>query len=114
MKVSIGNLSAWFIIIGTLCFSMFIPWLVYKSITNNSEYDYLLLFSILVGTLLSIAHYILAFFVKCPECGKLLTIRGFKEVKRNTHDSGLEVAFLWFTNKVYCMHCGKKVDKSAI
>ncbi|MFT7683001.1 MAG: hypothetical protein ACI935_002487 [Moritella dasanensis] len=44
----------------------------------------------------------------------MLTARGFKKIKLDTHDSGLEVALLWFTNKVHCMHCGEKLDKNGI
>jgi hypothetical protein len=114
MKVTIGKLSAWFAIVGTICIFMFIPWLIFKSITENSAYDYLLFFSILIGLLFAIIHHILAFFVKCPKCSKLLTVRGFNKIKPDTHDGGLEVAFLWFTNKVYCMHCGEKIETNGI
>ena len=114
MKVSVGKLSAWFAIIGTIGIFSFIPWLIYKSITNNSSYDYLLFFSIVVGLLFTVIHYILALFVKCPKCGNLLMIKGFKKTKSDIHDNGLEVAFLWFTNKVHCMHCGIKLDDNGI
>lgn len=113
MRISIGNLSAWFVIVGGVCNFMFIPWLIYKYITDDSTYDYLLIFSILIGVLFIFIHNILAFFVKCPTCSKLLTVRGLKKIKPNTHDSGLEVALLWFSNNVHCMHCGVKLDKSA-
>jgi len=114
MKVSIGKLSAWFAIVGSICIFTIIPWLVYKLITENSAYDYLFFFSLVIGLLFSTIHYLLAFFVKCPKCGELLTVRGFKKIKPDTHDSGLEVAILWFTNKVHCMHCGQKLDKNGI
>ncbi|KMT63731.1 hypothetical protein XM47_18085 [Catenovulum maritimum] len=114
MKISVGKLSAWFAIIGTIGIFSFIPWLIYKLITNNSSYDYLLFFSIVVGLLFTVIHYILSLFVKCPKCGNLLMIKGFKKTKSDIHDNGLEVAFLWFTNKVHCMHCGIKLDNNGI
>lgn len=114
MKISLGKLSAWFAIVGASGIFMWVPWLIYKSITDDSSYDFLMFFSMMVGVLLSIVHHFLAFFVKCPNCGKSLMVRGFKKIKPETHDSGLEVAFLWFTDKVHCMHCGVKVDKCGI
>lgn len=45
MKVSVAKLSAWFLIIGALCNFALIPWFIYKSITNDASYDYLLIFS---------------------------------------------------------------------
>ena len=114
MRISIGNLSAWFVIIGAIFNFMFIPWLIYKYITEDSSYDYLLIFSFAVAVIFYIIHNVLSFFVRCPKCDRLLTVRGFKKIQPNTHDSGLEVAFLWFTNKVHCMHCGKKVDTKGI
>lgn len=114
MKVSVAKLSAWFLIIGALCNFALIPWFIYKSITNDASYDYLLIFSYGIAIIFFGIHCILAFFVKCPHCGKLLMVRGFKSPQAGTHDSGMEVGFFWFTNKVSCMHCGSKIDTKSI
>ena len=57
-----------------------------------------------------LVHIVLAFQVRCPHCGKGLTIQGFKEPHPNSDGDWATTIFKWFGGKVRCIHCGNAVD----
>jgi hypothetical protein len=59
----------------------------------------------------AVLHFILAFFVRCPNCGKCLTIQGLQAVHpASIHKSWSSVVFHWFSGRVGCIHCGSTVS----
>lgn len=60
-------------------------------------------------------HLVAAFWVRCPNCNKCLTIQGFDEVHPDSiHKSWSSVVFHWFSGEVGCIHCGVKVKTDDI
>lgn len=56
-------------------------------------------------------HLVLAFWVRCPNCNKCLTIQGLKPTHpESIHKTWSSVVFYWFTGRVGCIHCGKAVS----
>ena len=60
-------------------------------------------------------HLVLAFFVRCPHCGKCLTIQGMRPPHESFEKGGAlngwaTVVVKWFSGSVGCIHCGKNVD----
>ena len=61
----------------------------------------------------AIVHFILAFWVRCPNCNKCLTIQSLHEVHpASIHKSWSSVVFHWFSGRVGCIHCGATVSTS--
>ncbi len=59
------------------------------------------------------SHAALAYFVRCPECNKCLTVQGFKSPV-GVNNSWSYVAAKWFTGSISCIHCGSKVNTNAL
>jgi hypothetical protein len=56
-----------------------------------------------------VAHMILGYFVRCPNCNRCITVQGFKEPHPDS-DGGWENTVLkWFSGRVRCIHCGRSV-----
>lgn len=61
--------------------------------------------------LFAFAHFVLAFWVRCPNCNKCLTIQGMHGVHPSSiHKSWSSVVFYWFSGRVGCIHCGATVS----
>ncbi len=59
----------------------------------------------------AVLHFALAFWVRCPNCGKCLTVQGFQAVHpASIHKSWSSVVFHWFSGSVGCIHCGSIVS----
>lgn len=61
--------------------------------------------------LFAIIHFVLAFWVRCPNCNNCLTIQGMHGVHPTSiHKSWSSVVFHWFSGRVGCIHCGTTVS----
>jgi len=116
IKPRIGVMNAMFAYVGagSILIAVFvilpIAYFFGKQVNNL-----LLLSFILIGIVFSVLQFLLSFFVKCPNCGKAITVSFFKKPHPNSNvDSGTELALKWFSGKVCCIHCGKKVDTTGI
>jgi len=77
-----------------------------------------LLFTGFGGLLLfGFIHFILSFFVRCPNCNKCLTAQGFRTPSNDSNgrpNSWSYVAARWFSGTVSCIHCDAKVNTNAL
>ena len=115
-KPRIGTVNAIFAFIGagSLLLSVFVL-LPIAYFFEEYVNDWVFLSFMLNGIVFSVLQFVLSFFVKCPECGKCITVLFFKKPHPNSNvDSGIELVFKWFSGSVYCIHCGKEVDTSGI
>jgi hypothetical protein len=118
-KVLLGKLNvkavyiAWWLTPAILisCFSIYFL----------SKEHIIIVFFTLLGCLLffSLAHIILAQFVRCPHCQKALTIQGLKPPHENARCIGPQngwpvVIKQWSTGSVVCIHCGDEVNTNAL
>ena len=61
--------------------------------------------------LFAFIHFALAFWVRCPNCNKCLTIQGMHGVHpASMHKSWSSVICHWFSGSVGCIHCGATVS----
>jgi hypothetical protein len=59
-------------------------------------------------------HLLLAFFVRCPNCNKCITVQGFKEPHPASSGGWSKVVWHWFSGSVVCIHCGSRVNTHAL
>lgn len=57
-----------------------------------------------------VLHLFLAYFVRCPQCQKCLTVQGLGSPHPSTSGGWAKVVFTWFSGRVQCIHCGATVD----
>ncbi|MBT3021704.1 MAG: hypothetical protein KUF77_05885 [Candidatus Thiodiazotropha sp. (ex Lucina aurantia)] len=56
-------------------------------------------------------HFVAAFWVHCPSCGKCLTIQGFRGVHPGSiNKSWSSVEFHWFSGSLGCIQCVRVVS----
>ncbi|MAC13247.1 MAG: hypothetical protein CL539_01040 [Alcanivorax sp.] len=55
-------------------------------------------------------HVVLAFFVRCPHCGRCLTIQTFKRPHPDSIGNWASVVAKWFSGSIVCIHCGNRVN----
>lgn len=59
----------------------------------------------------TLVHFVLACWVRCPNCNKCLTIQGLQGVHPDSiNKSWSSVVLYWFSGKVGCIHCGAVVS----
>ena len=113
-NVLLGKINAVSVYIAWLGLFGFLAWLAYKLITDDPQYDYLVLYAIGITVFSGIIHFILSFWVRCPYCGKCLTIQTLKEPHPNSSGDWGAVVFKWFSGSVVCIHCGKTVNTNGL
>ena len=106
-------LIAWFSMVIFLLLA-FIGWLIYEDLP--AVYIEFAISSFFINIML---HVLLAFFVRCPSCGKCLTIQGFgephvKSKKFGDIEGWAAVVLHWFSGKVTCIYCGEEVNTNAL
>lgn len=62
----------------------------------------------------ALVHAVLAYFVRCPNCQKCLTVQGFKEPHPATSGGWQKVVTKWFSGTVQCIHCGATVQTDGL
>ena len=61
-------------------------------------------------------HLISGYFLRCPFCGKCLTIQGFEKTHANAEHIHTWDKFmlLWYSGKVVCWHCGEEMSTKTL
>ncbi len=62
----------------------------------------------------ALAHFILAYFVRCPHCNKCITIQALNPPHPKSDGSWSKTIIKWFTGNVRCIHCGNNVKTNSI
>ena len=114
-KAIIGKLNA----ISVFSAWLFLPssfiWLGYHSYFGDPTTS-AVTFVYLFGAFLisGIFHLLLAYFVRCPNCFKCITVQGFKKPHASSKGDWSKVIWYWFSGTVVCIHCGEEVDTNAL
>jgi hypothetical protein len=114
-KVVIGKLNAMSVFAAWVLLPSAFIWLGYAKYFGDPEGSALPFIYLFGGFfILVILHLILAYFVRCPNCGKCITAQGFGKPHPDSGGDWSKVVWHWFSGSVACIHCGSKVNTNAL
>ncbi len=114
-RVFIGKINALSVFLAWLLLPTSLLLLGYQKIFGSSEGSanpFIYLFG--AFCISAILHLFLAYFVRCPNCGKCITAQGFSRPNPNSGGDWSKVVWYWFTGSVVCIHCGNRVNTNAL
>ena len=112
-RVLIGRINALSVFLAWLLLPSSLLLLGYHKYFGNPETSatpFIYLFGAFCISVLQ--HLFLAYFVRCPNCRKCITARGFSQL--NPAGDWSKVVWNWFSGSVVCIHCGNRVNTNAL
>ena len=91
----------------TLAASLFTLFAAFLDLHDN-ERAFFYLFGVFI--FFSVAHAILSYFVRCPNCNRCITVQGFDQPHPDSDGSWQKTVLKWFSGRVRCIHCGRSVN----
>ena len=114
-KIIIGKLNAICVFSAWSFFAITIGYLVYLYFFGNYEGAIVTLAYIFGAfALFTLAHLVLAFFVRCPSCNKCITVQGINKPHPKSRGGWSGVIWRWLSGSVVCIHCGSQVNTNAL
>jgi len=113
-KVIIGKLNAISVYIAWTCLGIGGLLLPITGILFKEIFPVAITFFIFGIAIIPI-HILLSFFVRCPHCGKCLTIQVLRAKNGKANQDKIlngwaTVVINWFSGNINCIHCSKVVD----
>ncbi len=117
-KVIIGKVNAVVVYIAWFFLAIIVAMMAVTYFNEEIGFP-LFMGSVAILVLLAMIHGALAYFVRCPQCNKCLTVQGFQKPHPNSRvsskkDAWVVVILQWFSGSVVCIHCGSEIDTNAL
>lgn len=114
-KVTIGRINAVSVFLAWLFLPSAFLLLAYQKYFDVDDASIVLFLSLFGAFFVSTAvHLVLAYFVRCPNCRKCITVQGFKDPHPSSKGDWSKVVWYWFSGSVVCIHCGSRVNTNTL